>query len=217
MRARSLAVAMMILGVAGYSNASAQTWGGRPPVGYHRSGNDDKCRHDDDKWNKRGHDRHDDDRDCCDDDRRGDHGRRDRRWGWWGWGDHRDGHGNDKDDDKDCGAAPAASGTISGSVSGDNGAVSGWTVFLIPQGGGSGTSTTTSANGSFSFGNLAAGTYMVCESDPTPDAEQLPANCSSTTAAPCSTGAAYGYSLTISAGSILTGIDFLNGSGGVAF
>jgi hypothetical protein len=76
-------------------------------------------------------------------------------------------------------------------------------------------STTTGADGSFSFKNVAAGTYVVCEADPTPDAEQLPANGSSSNAVPCTTGAAFGYSVTLAAGGTISGLSFLNGSGGV--
>jgi len=208
MRARVLAVVTMILGL-GYGSLSAQWWGSKAPQNFHHADNDDKCGHDRDRWG-RDRDRHDNDQ-CCDDDHDGKRDRDDDRWG----------RGHDHDDDK-CGSSGSgngggtqATGSISGAVSGSNGPVSGWTVYLISAS--SSTSTTTNASGAYSFANLAAGTYLVCESDPGSDQEELPANGSSASAAPCSTGAAYGFSLTLTAGGTLSGNNFVNGAGGLAF
>jgi len=206
MRARVLALVTIILGL-GCGSLSAQWWGVKPRPSFHRADNDDKCGHDRDHdrgrdW--RGHDRHDDDQ-CCDDDRRGHD-----RWG----------RGHDKDDDNcgdggDSGTGGGATGSISGNVTGSNGAMAGWTIYLISSS--NTTSTTTGTNGSYSFANLAAGTYTVCEANPSPDAEQLPANGSSSTAAPCSTGASYGFTITLAAGAASSGNNFVNGAGGIAF
>src|SRR5262249_14966689 len=65
-------------------------------------------------------------------------------------------------------------GSVSGSVAGDNGAVSGWQIFLIAANGAS-QSTKTGGDGTFTFANVATGSYTVCEADPSPATEQIPA------------------------------------------
>ncbi|HXQ29044.1 MAG TPA: carboxypeptidase regulatory-like domain-containing protein [Gemmatimonadales bacterium] len=180
-------------------------------------------RFDDDHDLRSDHDRKDKD-DCCDDDR----------------DDHTHGldrdRGHDRDDhDAQCnangGKGGSGSGTggsgsggsgmgtgtasISGTVSGDNGSMAGWKVYLTNS---SGTtiSTTTDSTGAFSFANLAAGTYTVCEAAPAGSPEELPAEGSSASSTPCSSPyAGYGFSLTLSSGESVGGNSFFNGSGGV--
>jgi hypothetical protein len=202
----------MLLAVAGFGTLSSQTWGGRAPVRDVRQvKNDDKCR-DHKGWGR--HDRRDDQ--CCDDDDRRDHGHRRWRDRWNRLFHHQDA----RQDDDNCstdGGDDNTPGTVSGSVRGDNGAVSGWSVYLVAQGGSSPAATSsTGSDGSYSF-SVAPGTYTVCEGDPSPDQEVLPANGSSASASPCAVGAGFGYLFTLEAGGAVAGLNFLNGSGGVAF
>ncbi|HUK21597.1 MAG TPA: carboxypeptidase-like regulatory domain-containing protein [Gemmatimonadales bacterium] len=181
------------------------------PWGWFQHGNDKDCKDDHRGWGSS--------RDCSHDKDAHDAGRQDP-------------HGNDKD--KDCdkgkgggtgsggtgGSAGGVGGTpqpatISGSVAGDNGAVADWQIFLISSTGAS-QSTKTAGDGTFSFTGVAAGTYMLCEADPSPAAEQIPAAGSASNSTAC-TGAyaAFGYSVTVAAGATSAGNSFLNGSGGV--
>lgn len=191
MRARSLAAVTIILAIVGARDLSSQA----------RSS---------DAWSLTSNDRsnHGDQSGKCD---------RDHDRDAWGRGHDRDQDRDRHGDADDCKAAAAAgTGVISGTVTGDLGPVSGWKVYLLPTGGAA-VSAVTGADGSYSFTALKAGAYLVCEGDPTPDAEELPANGSSSNSVPCSGYAPFGYSLTLANGSTLTGNNFLNGSGGVVF
>ncbi|HUL49899.1 MAG TPA: carboxypeptidase-like regulatory domain-containing protein [Gemmatimonadales bacterium] len=179
-------------------------------------------------WGWFQHDQHDHD-DC------------DHRGSWW---NSRDCHDKDKHDvrpqdnnrrpddnkkDKDCHGNNGGSGgntgggstgtpqpgAVSGSVAGDNGAVADWQIFLIGSTGAS-SSTRTAGDGTYSFTGVAPGTYMVCEADPSPAAEQIPAAGSASNSTAC-TGpyAAFGYSVTVGSGATVAGNTFFNGSGGV--
>jgi hypothetical protein len=230
MRARSLTVLTIILGFVAGGSLAAQARGHKPAPkpSYRNVSNDDKCGHDHERWGRR--DRRDDSQ-CCDDDQ---HDR--RRYGWRRWYDHWSrllhhqdarqdaadcsGSGDDTGGGNDTGGGDDGSGagTVSGSVTGDHGGVSGWSVFLIPEGGSSPSATaTTGSDGSFLFEAVPAGNYTVCEADPAPDQEVLPADGSSASASPCAVGAGFGFLLTLTSGGTATGLDFLNGSGGMAF
>lgn len=213
------------LGSASLFGASgSNVWGGssladRSVLGCPDARDKHEGRFDDDHDLRSDHGRKDKD-DCCDDDRDAHaHGvDRDR--------------GHDRDDhDAQCtatgGKGGSGSGTggssgigtgtasVSGTVSGDNGATAGWKVYLI-NASGTAISTTTDSSGAFSFPNLPAGSYTVCEAAPAGSPEELPASGSSASSTPCSSPyAGYGFSVTLSSGESVAGDTFFNGVGGV--
>lgn len=78
-------------------------------------------------------------------------------------------------------------------------------MIVIPPTLGPGTSTTTAANGSYTFTDVAPGKYVVCETVPSGWTQSFPVSGSTM----CGAGT-FGHEVTIRAGGVLTGKDFGN-------
>jgi hypothetical protein len=108
--------------------------------------------------------------------------------------------------DPACGGAAAViSGTVTNNDgTGDTPAV-GWGVYLLDSGGNLLQSTTTGAGGTYSFGPLPAGTYLVCEDAPGDLLAEVVPGSGASCPAPY---ALLGYTITLGGSS--TGNNFLN-------
>lgn len=161
--------------------------------GGHNLGETEKCDTNDHRWGKRGHSF--------------------RRWGWHGFDRHRWGSFGHVKHDQDCEAGGATTGTISGTVANDGALAAGYSVFLLSADGLTVVATTsTDANGAYSFPEAAAGTYLVCEDNPFTEPHSFLGETTPQTGAACPAGlyAPIGYALTLAAGATLTGNNFSN-------
>jgi hypothetical protein len=247
MRARSLVTLGISLAttVVLCRDLSAQSKSSNPwsLTGGNHARQEDRDRHDD---RNRYDDKHPNDKkdDKCRNDERDERGHRrywwdgsHRRWvDMWRFGrrhDSRRGKDKDCESDNDGGGNTGGGGTgggtggggtpdpgtgaITGSVIGDNGAIASWEVTLLDPNGRA-TTTRTDASGAYAFTGLMGGDYLVCEADPSPSSEQLPAEGSSSLSAPCPAPyAGFGFALTLLPAGTAAGNRFFNGDGAVGF
>jgi len=180
-----------------------------------------------------GHDRDRDDHDKpeCDDDGDRDHhdrwGKRDHHRHHSKWHKRHDaregkrGHpsfqmqsygGNDEHDEGCSGGGEEIPGTISGSVTNDGAPANGFPVFLLtPTGTAVVANTTTTANGTYSFTEVAPGDYLVCETDPFVEAWGYLGESTPGSGPSCPAGyAPFGYGLTLASGATADGNVFIN-------
>ncbi len=176
---------------------------------------------------KHGHHDEGDRAECGDDDRdhhdywgKRRHGRHEHHWGKRGHsvfsrGKHGfSGHmlGGHHEDGEDCGGGTETTGTISGAVMNDGAAASGFPVFLLNEAGTAVlANTTTATDGSYSFAGVAAGNYLVCETDPFVAIYGFLGQTRPETGPACPVGyAPIGFLITLDGGATVGGNDFSN-------
>ncbi|HUL99482.1 MAG TPA: hypothetical protein VLU24_08720, partial [Mycobacterium sp.] len=122
---------------------------------------------------------------------------------------------DDDDDDCDGGGGEPTTGSIAGTVRNNGLGANGYPLFLLSTDGATVVATTTTAadgTGNYTFAEVNAGTYLLCEADPFTDQWGMLSQTRPNTgpACPGTTYAPIGFAITLAGGDAQTGNDFAN-------